>query len=97
MRETARLEASGVPLDRIRNRNEARVAALLGEVLAEDPDWSPDFIDIQDIYALTLNKLPAHYVQPETIIIRKQHPVSDDDIRAAIRDARDRVRTNPNH
>lgn len=82
-------------LYRIRNRNELRVIKLLGEVLQEDPDYLPDHLDIEDIYALTLNKLPAHYVQEGSIVL--QDPINDTMIRDSLREAIQSVRQRPNY
>lgn len=79
----------------IRNRNELRVIKLLGEVLQEDPDYIPDHLDIEDIYALTLNKLPAHYVQEGSIVL--QDPIGDTMIRDSLRAAIQSVRQRPNY
>ena len=47
-------------LHQIRNRNEARVAQIMPSLLAE-LNLELDSIDIQDVFALALNKLPPHY------------------------------------
>lgn len=78
-------EINGVPLDQIRNRNELRVIKLLPQVLAEHLDYHPDYLDIQDIYALTLNNLPPRYVQQGSIVMRE--PVKDEEIIRELRDA----------
>ncbi|MDF1593559.1 MAG: late competence development ComFB family protein [Desulfobacterales bacterium] len=79
----------------IRNRNELRVIKLLWEILSEHPDYSPEDLDIEDIYALTLNKLPAHYVQKGSIVLHD--PVDDTTIRDALRAAIQSVRQRPNY
>lgn len=71
-------EVNGVPLGNIRNRNEERVAKLLPAALAECLDYRPSYLDIQDIFALTLNNLPPRYRQSGSIIIRE--PLSDEEI-----------------
>lgn len=81
--------------DKIRNRNELRVVKHLRGILKEYPDYLPDTLDIQDIYALTLNKLPAHYVQEGSIVLHE--PVDDTMIRDCIRDAIQHVRERPNY
>ena len=78
---------------RIRNRTEIRVVKLLSDVLFEFPDYRPDTINLQDIYALALNKLPPHYVQEISIVM--QNPVADETVREAIREAVATVRANP--
>jgi len=85
----------GVDISGIQNRNEVRVQHLLAEVLAQHQDYQPESLDIQDIYALALNLLPARYVQPCSIVLRE--PVAEDDVRVAICSAIERVRSHPNH
>lgn len=80
---------------RIRNKNELRVISLISQVLEEYPNWEPDGIDIEDVYALTLNQLPARYVQPGSIVLRE--PVHNDAILKCIRQAITTVRARPNH
>lgn len=88
-----KLEYNGVPLDGIRNRNEQRVLRLLPQVLKECLDYSPTYLDIQDIYALTLNNLPPRYRQSGSIVLRES--VSDEDILRELRAAVNRVETAP--
>lgn len=78
---------------RIRNRNEVRVVKVLPDVLMEFPDYRPDTLNLQDIYALALNKLPPHYVQEISIIM--QEPIKDNAVRDAVREAIAMVRANP--
>ena len=86
--------ALGLDFFSIRNKNEARVIDLIPEVLAEFPEFNPSRTDIEDIYALTLNKLPARYVQAVSLVI--QEPVSDAMIRDRLREATRTVRARPN-
>ncbi len=84
-----------VSVKSIRNKNEKRVRAMIPDILRDYPNYHPQDLDIQDIYALALNKLPARYVQKGTISLKE--PVTDDQIDQAIRDAIDQVMTNPSH
>ena len=88
------LKIRGVNVGNIVNRNEKRVAENIPEVLDE---YFADFIfedlDIQDIYALTLNLLPAGYAQPGSIVLSNR--LSDYEIRSQIRIAVERVLDNP--
>lgn len=86
-------EVNGVPLDNIRNRNELRVIKLMPRVLAEHLDFKPTYLDIQDIYALTLNNLSPRYKQSGSIVIRD--PVSDEEIMRELRDAINKVELSP--
>lgn len=83
----------GVNLNDIRNRNEMRVLEQLPRTLDEYPDFEPNIIDIQDIYALSLNLLPAFYTQAFSIVLKK--PIDDQKVQDAIRKAIEIVRGNP--
>lgn len=86
-------EVAGVPLENIRNRNELRVVKLLPQVLAEHLDYHPGYLDIQDIYALTLNNLPPRYRQQGTIVINEA--VSDAEILRELRNSVNQVELSP--
>jgi len=86
-------EVNGVPLGSIRNRNEERVAKLMAAVLPEYLDYKPSYLDIQDIYALTLNNLPPRYKQSGSIVIHES--VSDAEIMRELRAAIARVEKAP--
>ncbi|MDZ7753476.1 MAG: late competence development ComFB family protein [Gammaproteobacteria bacterium] len=93
--ETGRFEFEASDLAGIRNRNEGRVAAAMAEVLEEFPGFGPEVMDLQDVYALALNALPPRYVQREGIVLRE--PVTDNDVREAVREAVRRVMERPNY
>ena len=86
--------ALGIDFHSIRNRNEERVITLLPEVLAGFPDCCPTRTNIEDIYALTLNLLPARYAQAVSLVI--DEPVTDETIRLVLREAIRTVRDRPN-
>jgi hypothetical protein len=83
----------GANLEGIRNRNEARVAALLPGVLDSIKDYAPGPLEIQDIFALTLNLLPSRYAQRFSFVLRE--PLTDQDIVEQIREAVERIRSHP--
>ena len=88
------LEVKGFDLNNIRNRNERRVARFMTEILDEYyEDYIFEQLDVEDIYALTLNLLPARYVQKGTIIL--QDRLSDFEIKSRVREATERVLRNP--
>jgi hypothetical protein len=91
----AQYSFENIPLYNIRNRNELRVIRHLRDILQEYPDYVPEALDIQDIYALTLNQLPAHYVQEGSIVLHE--PVDDTTIRDCVREAIQSVRKHPNY
>ncbi|CCH48284.1 late competence development ComFB family protein [Pseudodesulfovibrio piezophilus] len=84
----------GIDVGMIKNRNESRVAELLPQLMEEHyVDFIFDPLDIQDIYALSLNLIPAHYAQKGSIVLSDR--LSDFEIRSRIRDAIERVLDNP--
>lgn len=86
--------ALGIDFHSIRNKNEDRVINLLPEILGEFPDCHPTRTNIEDIYALTLNLLPARYAQAVSLVINE--PVTDETIRLVLREAIRTVRDRPN-
>ncbi len=88
------MEVKGIDLNKIRNRNEKRVVKFMTEILDEYySDYIFEQLDIEDIFALTLNLLPARYVQKGTIIL--QDRISDFEIKSKVREATERVLENP--
>lgn len=87
------LNVLGFDLSAIRNSNERRVVRLMPEVLALYPEFEPDQLDVEDIYALTLNRLAPRYRQRGTIQISGR--LSDDEIADEISAAVQTVRENP--
>ena len=84
-----------VDLNGIRNRNEVRVIKLMNEVLADFPDFQFEKMDLEDIYALTLNHLPGRYVQRGSIVLRED--VSNEEIKDKIRESVKVVYDNPKY
>ena len=89
----SKYRVGGADLSQIRNRNERRVISHLPAILGEYPDFEPDVVAIQDIYALALNLLPARYTQRFSIVLKE--PVSDEAVRQAVRESVVRVMNNP--
>jgi hypothetical protein len=83
-----------VDLSRIINRNEDRVIKAMEMILGE-VDWQPEPLDIQDIYALSLNRLPPRYVQEGTIVFNE--PIRNRELEDVVREAVTKVRNNPNY
>ena len=91
-----------MPLDvinfsHVRNRNEKMVLAALETFLMSERGQSYQELlsikDLQDIYALALNQLPARYAQSGTIVIG--NPVRDFDARQAVMEAFETVLHHP--
>lgn len=83
----------GYDLSDIRNTTEERVARQLHDELSRTKDYAPSQTDVKDIYALTLNLLPARYIQYGSIEMSGKVP--DMDIAKAIHQAIDKVRLRP--
>jgi len=81
--------------EKIRNRNEQRVKKILLGMLKEFEWHQLDLLDLQDIYALSLNLLPARYTQEFSVVLKESVP--DDQIKKAIRKAAMKVLNNPKH
>lgn len=92
-KETMDRQVLGVDLSGIRNSNEVRVAGLLPLALENFPGYEPDSMDLEDIYALTLNRLPPRYRQRGTIQLSGKLP--DEDILWELGNAIRKVRENP--
>ena len=80
----------------VRNRNELRVIQAMRAALPQQVDFCGCSLCIEDVYALTLNRIPAHYIQTGAIVL---HPpdVGPDQIEAHVRSAIDQVRAQPKH
>ena len=82
-----------ISFENIRNQNEERVSAMIREVLQEFDNYTPNKIDLEDIYALTLNKLPARYMQEGNFPL--EDDVTDDMIRQTLKQSIERVSSAP--
>jgi hypothetical protein len=83
-------------LEAIRNRQEPRVAAAMRQVLPGATGFCGCRICVEDVYAIALNTLPAHYVQSGALMLGRKPP-TDADVKRAVEDALDMVRVRPNH
>ncbi|MBF0276693.1 MAG: late competence development ComFB family protein [SAR324 cluster bacterium] len=83
----------GISFDKIRNQNESRVKAMMLDVLKEFDNYYPTKIDLEDIYALTLNKLPARYIQAEGFTLEED--ITEEEICENLRSAIKRVSQSP--
>ena len=84
--------ANSVSFDTLQNRNERRVVDTLNQYIS-DEGLELTSKDIQDAYALTLNKLPAHYAHRGTIVLRAK--VEREDIEQAVRESVSQVLSQP--
>ena len=83
-------------LNHVRNRHEVIVLDIMRDRLSGETDFCGCKLCLEDVYAVALNALPAHYVQKASIILKKEPP-SGADIARTVEDAIDRVKVRPNH
>ncbi len=68
IKTSPRYNIKGIDFDAIYNRNEYTVRLELKKIL-EKGEVNLSRKDILDVYALTLNYFPAHYVHSGTIVL----------------------------
>lgn len=85
-----------VSLEKVRNRQEPRVVAAMRDLLPKDSDFCGCRLCVEDVYAIALNNLPAHYIQSGALMLGKKPP-TEGDVHRAVQDALDIVRVRPNH
>ena len=83
-------------LEHVRNRHEARVIDTMRAILSDMKDFCGCRICLEDVFAVAMNGLPAHYVQSASIVLKKMPP-TEQDISRAVADAIDVVQVRPNH
>jgi hypothetical protein len=88
-------EINGISLFNVRNRNEIKVIQIMKKVLPDYPDFDQCALCFQDVYALTLNQIPAHYIQMGTIILKKVD--NDAEIEEIVRASYEAVIKQPKH
>ena len=91
-----RYQYDGFSLDHIRNRQEVRVVAAMRDLLPHADDFCGCRLCVEDVYAIALNSLPAHYIQSGAMVLGQPPPTEQDVVRA-VADALDKVRVRPNH
>jgi hypothetical protein len=77
----------------VRNRNEQRVIKALAAMIKNGETGKLSMEMIEDIYALTLNQLPARYTQTGTIVLRD--PVRKQTLEEALRAAVAKICSDP--
>lgn len=85
----------GVSMATVRNNNEKKVIAFMKEIIPQFPDFDYCSICLQDVYALSLNRLSPRYTQSGTIILKKE--LTDEDYRDVVESSVATVTKNINH
>ena len=94
MTDQRELKLRLVDLTHVTNKNEKRVVLAMEKILSA-MNWEPETLDIQDIYALSLNRLPPRYVQDGTIVFNES--VTRIEIERVVQEAVDKVKSSPNY
>lgn len=89
-------EVNGIPLERLRNRQELRVIERMRAILPQVTGFCGCELCIEDVYAASLGQLPPQYIPLGSFAPRKDHGM-DADIDTVVRRVIDKVRTRPNH
>ena len=89
------LNIHGHNLSQVHNRNEYRVAVVIARLLAETPEYCTCTLCVEDMFALALNSLPAHYVQTGSIVLNPNP--SEAVVEQQVRHAIHQVGKQPNH
>lgn len=86
----------GMSFMHIHNRNELRVTKAMENAELAGQQFCACQICVEDVYALTLNRIPPHYVQQGAIVLHAPVP-SDEEIGRFVAESMLVVRGRPNH
>ncbi len=87
---------SGISLEKIRNRYEGVVIKLMKKLIPQYPDFDNCQICIEDVYALSLSRIPSMYVRNEAIVFDDEKEV-DENIEEIVKYAFFQVISEPKH
>jgi competence protein ComFB len=98
-RDAVDFEVEGHPLRDIGNYNEYLVLEIMREVYSKEHLVCRCPVCVEDIFALSLNALPARYIQTTSLETYKgsRYFIDKDRVRAAVLNAFRTVMDNPNH
>ena len=88
-------EINGHSLKNIRNSYEFSVIRAMKEQLPEHPEFDNCQICIQDVYGLSVSRIPSNYVQTGTIVMNKK--IDDKSISDVVTYAIQQVMNRPKH
>ena len=90
-----RYSINGRSLERIRNICEVMVIDAIKLVMSEYPSFDQCAMCVEDVYALSLSRIPATYAHLGSIILNKE--VTEEDIESVVRFAITQVADHPKH
>lgn len=92
----SRYVVNGFDMGHIRNLNEIRVAETIRKLVPETKNFCGCQLCLEDIFSLSLNQLPSHYVQAGAIVLGKKTP-PDKELKKVVTRAVKAVKKSPNH
>jgi len=85
----------GISLGDIRNKYEIIVIRLMKELTPEFPEFDNCPICLEDVYALSLSRIPSTYISNDSLIDKEEE--IDDSLREIVRYAIFQVMSKPKH
>lgn len=95
MKKNPKYEINNFSLQNIRNTYEIPVINAMKSLLPDFSEFDNCQICIEDIYALSMSRIPPTYVQKGTIVLKKD--VDDEDIREVVKYAIQQIISRPKH
>ena len=86
---------NGVNLHQVRNRYELVVIKKMGEILPNYPDFDNCSLCLEDVYALSLSRMPAIYTHKGSVVLHRE--LTDQDIEELVVYAILKIMQNPKH
>ncbi len=85
----------GVSLSNIRNRYEIKVIDKMKQILPQYPDFDGCSLCIEDVYSLSLSRMPAVYTHRGSVILHRT--LTEKDIEEVVHYAIMKVMMQPKH
>lgn len=89
-------EINGYSLEHVRNRHELRVIKSIKSLAIRTPEFDGCSLCLEDVYAISLNQIPPHYIQQGGIILRNPPPTAEQ-LQEIVSKAMEKVISQPNH
>ena len=87
---------NGVSLENIRNRFEVIVIRLMKEFIPQFPEFDNCPVCIEDVYALSLSRIPSVYMKDESLVFEDDEMITEN-IKEIVKYAIYQVTSNPKH
>ncbi|MCP4756257.1 MAG: late competence development ComFB family protein [Proteobacteria bacterium] len=93
--ENEKYVVNGTSLENIRNKYEIIVIEAMKEFIPEFPEFDNCPICIEDVYALSLSRIPSTYISNDNLILNDEKP--DESIQEIVKYAIYHVMSQPKH